>query len=64
MLSEDYSNKTEITRKALVTLKKDIAYRDEAILRNEPTYTLDAEIKGQFIQIVHRSIVRKSIFNS
>ncbi len=64
MLSEDYINKTEITRKALVTLKKDIAYRDEAILRNEPTYTLDAEIKGQFIQIVHSSIVRKSIFNS
>lgn len=40
------------TRKALNTVKKDIKERDGAVLRNQPTYTLDAEIKGQFIQIV------------
>jgi hypothetical protein len=58
MSSEDYNRKIETTRKALIVLKKDITYRDEMVLRNEPTYTLDAEINGQFVQIVPSPLSR------
>jgi hypothetical protein len=38
------------------SLKKDILYRDEQVARNEATFALDAEIRGQFTQIVSLSL--------
>ena len=52
MSNEDYTKKTDKIRKELNTLRKDINYRDEQDRRGEATYTLDAEINGQFTQIV------------
>lgn len=42
MSGEEYAVLIESTRKALNTIKKDIQERDGAVLRNDPTYTLDA----------------------
>jgi hypothetical protein len=50
--SEDYTKRTDKIRKELNTLRKDINYRDEQEKRGDATYTLDAEINGQFNQIV------------
>lgn len=50
--SEDYTKRTDKIRKELNTLRKDINYRDEQQKRGDATYTLDAEINGQFNQIV------------
>ena len=50
--SEDYTKRTDKVRKELNTLRKDINYRDEQQKRGDATYTLDAEINGQFNQIV------------
>ena len=58
MSGEDYSKKTDKIRKELNTLRKDINYRDEQEKRGEATYTLDAEINGQFNQIVRIHVVR------
>jgi len=58
MSGEDYSKKTDKIRKELNTLRKDINYRDEQEKRGEATYTLDAEINGQFNQIVRINVVR------
>jgi hypothetical protein len=52
MSGEDYTKRTDKVRKELNTLRKDINYRDEQDKRGEATYTLDAEINGQFTQIV------------
>lgn len=52
MSGEEYTKKTDKIRKELNTLRKDINYRDEQEKRGEATYTLDAEINGQFNQIV------------
>lgn len=52
MSSEDYSKRSDKVRKALNTLRKDINYRDEQEKRGEATYSIDAEINGQFNQIV------------
>ena len=49
--SEDFSKKSDKLRKQLNILRKDINYRDEQS-RREATYTLDAEINGQFSTIV------------
>ena len=50
--SEDYTKRTDKIRKELNTLRMDINYRDEQQKRGDATYTLDAEINGQFNQIV------------
>lgn len=52
MSSEDFTKKTDKIRKELNTLRKDINYRDQQDKRGEATYSLDAEINGQFTQIV------------
>lgn len=49
MSGEEYTKKIEQSRRALAALKKDIQYREEQVSRNEPTYALDAEIRGQFV---------------
>lgn len=58
MSTEDFSKKSDRTRKDLNTLRKDINFRDEQDKRGEATYTLDAEINGQFNQIVKSVIFR------
>ncbi len=58
MSTEDFSKKSDRTRKDLNTLRKDINFRDEQDKRGEATYTLDAEINGQFNQIVKSLIFR------
>ena len=52
MSTEDFGKKSDKLRKELNILRKDINYRDEQDKRGEATYTLDAEINGQFNQIV------------
>lgn len=52
MSSEDFTKKLEDIRKQINILRKDINYRDEQGKRGDATYSLDAEIRGQFIQIV------------
>ena len=52
MSAEDYPRRIELTRKALIVLKKDILFRDQQVRSNEPTFSLDAEIKGQLVDIV------------
>ena len=56
MSSEEYTKKTDKVRKELNTLRKDINYRDEQDKRGEATYSIDAEINGQFNQIVSKVI--------
>lgn len=56
--SEDYTKRTDKIRKELNTLRKDINYRDEQQKRGDATYTLDAEINGQFNQIVFISFTQ------
>ena len=58
MTSEDYKKKTEVVKKELNLLRKDINYRDEQEKRGEPNYTIDAEIQGQFIQLVPHLLYR------
>lgn len=52
MSTENYKKKIDQIRKALNVLRKDINYRDEQDKRGEPNYTIDAEIQGQFTQVV------------
>lgn len=59
MSSEDFTKKSDRVRKELNTLRKDINYRDEQEQRGEATYTIDAEINGQFRQIVKQPLLRK-----
>lgn len=59
MSSEDFTKKSDRVRKELNTLRKDINYRDEQEQRGEATYTIDAEINGQFRQIVNKLLRRK-----
>jgi ABC-type arginine transport system ATPase subunit len=59
MSGEEYTRKVEECRKQLNALKKDIVFRDEQLVRNEPTYALDAEIRGQFVQAVFIMLSRK-----
>jgi len=42
MSSEEFTRRIEECRRNLTALKKDIQYRDEQVLLNVPTYTLDA----------------------
>lgn len=58
MSSEDFSKRSDRVRKDLNTLRKDINYRDEQEQRGEATYALDAEINGQFSQIVSHQTLR------
>jgi hypothetical protein len=51
MSGEEYTRKIEECRRQLGALKKDIQYREEQVARNEPTFALDAEIRGQLVQI-------------
>ena len=52
MSESEYNRKIEECRRQLNALRKDIQYRSEQVLRNEPTFTIDAEIRGQFAQAV------------
>lgn len=52
MSESEYNRKIEECRRQLNALKKDIQYRSEQVLRNEPTFAMDAEIRGQFTQAV------------
>lgn len=58
MATEDFSRKSDKLRKEMNILRKDINYRDEQEKRGEAIYTLDAEINGQFTQIVSPAISR------
>ena len=53
MSTEDFTKKSEKVRKEMGLLRKDINYRDEQDKRGEATYSIDAEINGQFTQIVY-----------
>lgn len=61
MSTEDFTKKSDRVRKELNTLRKDINYRDEQEQRGEATYTIDAEINGQFRQIVSQPLCRKRL---
>jgi predicted nucleic acid-binding Zn-ribbon protein len=61
MSSEDFGKKSDRMRKDLNTLRKDINFRDEQDKRGEATYTLDAEINGQFNQLVSTSLPKTEV---
>jgi hypothetical protein len=62
MSTEDFSKRADKLRKELNVLRKDINYRDEQSRRGEATYTLDAEINGQFNQIVSNGGFRMRVW--
>ncbi len=64
MSGEEYTRKIEECRRQLNTLKKDIGYRNEQVARNELTYALDAEIRGQFPQIDDQLAVLKTMLSN
>ena len=52
MSSEEFAKSIEECKKKLSVLRKDINEREDQEKRGQTTYELDAEIRGQFIQIV------------
>jgi hypothetical protein len=64
MSGEEYTRKIEECRRQLNTLRKDIAYRNEQVARNELTYALDAEIRGQFPQVDDQLAVLRTMLSN
>ena len=64
MSESEYNRKIEECRRQLNALRKDVQYRGEQVLRNEPTFAIDAEIRGQFTQAVSLSLSRTKSLQS
>jgi hypothetical protein len=52
MSTEDFNKKINEATKVIAALRKDIKYREEETARGETTYSIDAEIRGQFTDLV------------
>lgn len=52
MSTEDFNKRINEATKNITALRKDISYREDQANRGETTYSIDAEIRGQFTDLV------------
>ena len=52
MSTDEFNKKLDESKKLGASLRKDMKYREEQEKRGETTYSVDAEIKGSFMQLV------------